>query len=74
MYLFIYSKIIYSGKYTSSNDYALFHLQNEGEFHGVIIGKFDFRSVEIGKVSPLCCTVIFVIDGVKCNTSIIQRS
>ena len=39
-----------------------------------MIGKDNFRSVEIRKVSPLCCTIIFVIDGVKCNTSIIQRS
>ena len=39
-----------------------------------MIGKNNFRSVEIGKVSPLCCTMIFVMDGVKCNTSIIQRS
>ena len=39
MYLFIYSQIIYSGKCTSSNDYALFHSQNGGEFHGVMIGK-----------------------------------
>ena len=37
-YLFIYFKIIYSDKCTSSNDYILFHLQN-GEFHGVMIGK-----------------------------------
>ena len=65
---------MYSGKCTSSNDYALFHSQNEGEFHGLMIGKDNFRSVEIGKVSPLCCTVIFVINGVKCNTSIVQRS
>ena len=28
--LFIYSKTIYSGKCTGSNDYALFHLQNGG--------------------------------------------
>ena len=39
-----------------------------------MIGKDDFNSVEIGKVSPLCCTLIFVINGVKCNTSIVQRS
>ena len=39
-----------------------------------MIGKDNFRSVESGKVSPLCCTAIFTIDGVKCNTSIVQRS
>ena len=39
-----------------------------------MIGKDNFRSVEIEKVSPLCCTIIFVIDGIKFNTSIIQRS
>ena len=30
MYLFIYSEVIYSGKCTSSNDYALFHSKNGG--------------------------------------------
>ena len=30
---------MYSGKYTSSSDYALFHLQNGGGFHEVMIGK-----------------------------------
>ena len=39
-----------------------------------MIGKDNFRSVEIGKVSPLCCTIIFVIDGIKCNASIVQGS
>ena len=39
-----------------------------------MIGKDNFRSVEIGKVSPLCYTVIFAIDGIKYNTSIIQKS
>ena len=44
------------------------------QFQSDMIGKDNLNSVEIGKVRPLCCTVIFVIDGVKCNTGIIQRS
>ena len=44
------------------------------QFQSDTIGKDNFNSVEIGKVRPSCCTVIFVINGVKCNTGIIQRS
>ena len=44
------------------------------QFQSDMIGKDDFESVEIGKVRPSCCTVIFVIYGIKCNTGIIQRS
>ena len=44
------------------------------QFQSDVIGKDNFNSVEIGKVQPSCCTVIFVIYGVKCNTGIIQRS
>ena len=38
-----------------------------------MIGKDNFISVGTEKVSPLCCTIIFVISGIKCNTSIVQR-
>ena len=44
------------------------------QFQSDMIGKDNFKSVEIGKVRPSCCTVIFVIDGVKCNTDIVQKS
>ena len=50
IYLFIYSKIVYCGKYTSSNNFVLSYSKNGGEFHGVIIGKNKFKSVEIGGV------------------------
>ena len=39
-----------------------------------MIGKDNFNSVEIGKVQPSYCIIIFVINGIKCNTGIIQRS
>ena len=35
------------------------------QFQSDMIGKDNFKSVEIGKVWPLCCTMIFVIDGIK---------
>ena len=44
------------------------------QFQSDMIGKDNFKSVEIGKVWPLYSTVIFVIDGVKCNKSIVQKS
>ena len=44
------------------------------QFQSDMIGKDNFKSIEIRKVQPSCCTVIFVIYGVKCNTGIIQRS
>ena len=45
-----------------------------GQFQSDIIGKDNFKSVEIGRMQPSCCTIIFVIYGIKCNTGIIQRS
>ena len=44
------------------------------QFQSDMIGKDNFKSVENGKVRPSCCTVIFVICGVKCNTGIMQKS
>ena len=37
--LFIYSKIIYSGKCTSSSNFILSFLQNERGFCGIVFGK-----------------------------------
>ena len=35
------------------------------QFQSNMIGKDNSRSVEIGKAQSLCCSIIFVIYGVK---------
>ena len=37
--LFIYSKILYSGKCTSDSNFILSFSQNERAFHGIVFGK-----------------------------------
>ena len=44
------------------------------QFQSDMIGKDNFKSVDIRKVWPSCCTIIFAINGVKCNASIAQKS
>ena len=38
-FVFIYSNILHSGKYTNGSNFILSISQNEGGFHGIVFGK-----------------------------------